>query len=155
MEESRPRFEEGIAAVKRLWTEERVTFEGRFHRFKDVTLLPRPVQKPHPPILVAAIATPESFIWAGEQGYGLMFVPYLSDFDDLAEKLSCIATLTGPRHMAESRLLRPWPCICTWRSQPRAPDVKPNPMSSSTWPSFRRVPRPGLDASRANIVAMS
>jgi alkanesulfonate monooxygenase SsuD/methylene tetrahydromethanopterin reductase-like flavin-dependent oxidoreductase (luciferase family) len=87
MEESRPRFEEGITAVKRLWTEERVTFEGRFHRFKDVTLLPRPVQKPHPPILVAAISTSESFIWAGEQGYGLMFVPYLSDFDDLAQKI--------------------------------------------------------------------
>jgi alkanesulfonate monooxygenase SsuD/methylene tetrahydromethanopterin reductase-like flavin-dependent oxidoreductase (luciferase family) len=87
MEESRPRYEEGIAAVKRLWTEERVTFEGRFHRFKDVTLLPRPVQKPHPPILVAAISTAESFMWAGEQGYGLMFVPYLSDFEDLAQKI--------------------------------------------------------------------
>jgi alkanesulfonate monooxygenase SsuD/methylene tetrahydromethanopterin reductase-like flavin-dependent oxidoreductase (luciferase family) len=88
MEESRPRFEEGIAVIKRLWTEECVTFEGHFHRFKDVTLLPRPVQKPHPPILVAAISTPESFIWAGEQGYGLMFVPYLSDFADLAEKIA-------------------------------------------------------------------
>jgi natural product biosynthesis luciferase-like monooxygenase protein len=87
MEESRPRFEEGITAVKRLWTEERVTFEGPFHRFKDVTLLPRPVQRPHPPILVAAISTPESFMWAGEQGYGLMFVPYLSDFQDLAQKV--------------------------------------------------------------------
>jgi alkanesulfonate monooxygenase SsuD/methylene tetrahydromethanopterin reductase-like flavin-dependent oxidoreductase (luciferase family) len=88
MEESRPRFEEGIAAIKRLWTEECVTFEGRFHRFKDVTLLPRPAQKPHPPILVAAISTPESFTWAGEQGYGLMFVPYLSDFADLAQKIA-------------------------------------------------------------------
>jgi alkanesulfonate monooxygenase SsuD/methylene tetrahydromethanopterin reductase-like flavin-dependent oxidoreductase (luciferase family) len=87
MEESRRRFEEGLAAVKRLWTEESVTFEGGFHRFKDVTLLPRPVQKPHPPILVAAISTPESFSWAGEQGYGLMFVPYLSDFEDLAQKI--------------------------------------------------------------------
>ena len=88
MEESRPRFEEGIAIVKRLWTEEHVTFEGRFHRFKDITLLPRPVQKPHPPMLVAAISTPESFIWAGEQEYGLMFVPYLSDFADLAQKIA-------------------------------------------------------------------
>jgi alkanesulfonate monooxygenase SsuD/methylene tetrahydromethanopterin reductase-like flavin-dependent oxidoreductase (luciferase family) len=88
MEESRARFEEGIAAVKRLWTEEKVTFDGRFHRFKDVTLLPRPVQQPHPPILVAAIASQESFIWAGQQGFGLMFVPYLSDFDDLAQKLT-------------------------------------------------------------------
>jgi alkanesulfonate monooxygenase SsuD/methylene tetrahydromethanopterin reductase-like flavin-dependent oxidoreductase (luciferase family) len=87
MEQSRARFEDGIAAVKRLWTEDNVTFEGRFHRFKDVTLLPRPVQKPHPPILVAAISTAESFIWAGEQGYGLMFVPYLSDFEDLGQKI--------------------------------------------------------------------
>jgi alkanesulfonate monooxygenase SsuD/methylene tetrahydromethanopterin reductase-like flavin-dependent oxidoreductase (luciferase family) len=87
MEESRARFEEGIAAITRLWTEERVTFEGRFHRFKDITLLPRPAQQPHPPILVAAISTPESFIWAGEHAYGLMFVPYLSDFDDLAQKI--------------------------------------------------------------------
>jgi alkanesulfonate monooxygenase SsuD/methylene tetrahydromethanopterin reductase-like flavin-dependent oxidoreductase (luciferase family) len=87
MEESRARFEEGIAAVKRLWTEAKVTFEGRFHRFKDVSLLPRPVQQPHPPVLVAAISTPESFAWAGEQGYGLMFVPYLSDFEDLAQKI--------------------------------------------------------------------
>jgi alkanesulfonate monooxygenase SsuD/methylene tetrahydromethanopterin reductase-like flavin-dependent oxidoreductase (luciferase family) len=87
MEDSRARFEEGIAAVKRLWTEEQVTFEGRFHRFKDVTLLPRPLQKPHPPVLVAAIATPQSFIWAGEQRYGLMFVPYLTDFEDLAQKI--------------------------------------------------------------------
>jgi alkanesulfonate monooxygenase SsuD/methylene tetrahydromethanopterin reductase-like flavin-dependent oxidoreductase (luciferase family) len=88
MEDSRPRFEEGIAAVKRLWTEEHVTFEGRFHRFNDVTLLPRPVQKPHPPMLVAAITTAESFIWAGQQAYGLMFVPYLSDFQDLTQKLA-------------------------------------------------------------------
>src|ERR1700675_2840181 len=33
MEESRARFEEGIEALLRLWTEEDVTFEGKFHRF--------------------------------------------------------------------------------------------------------------------------
>jgi natural product biosynthesis luciferase-like monooxygenase protein len=101
MEESRPRFEEGIAAVKRLWTEERVTFEGRFHRFKDVTLLPRPVQRPHPPILIAAIASPESFIWAGEQGYGLMFVPYLSDFQELAGKLALYRQTYREHHQGQ------------------------------------------------------
>jgi alkanesulfonate monooxygenase SsuD/methylene tetrahydromethanopterin reductase-like flavin-dependent oxidoreductase (luciferase family) len=78
--ESRPRFEEGIAAVKRLWTEPEVRFEGPFHRFGPVPLLPQPVQQPHPPIWVAAIQTAESFVWAGEQGYNLMIVPYLSAF---------------------------------------------------------------------------
>src|SRR5215468_4870095 len=69
MEESRARFEEGIHIITRLWTEERVSYQGKFHAFRDVRLMPRPVQKPHPPIWIAAVATKESFIWAGQRGY--------------------------------------------------------------------------------------
>jgi natural product biosynthesis luciferase-like monooxygenase protein len=87
MDESRARFEEGITAVKRLWTEPEVRFEGLFHQFGPLPLLPRPVQQPHPPIWVAAIQTAESFVWAGEQGYNLMIVPYLSAFDSVATNL--------------------------------------------------------------------
>src|SRR5215475_4796585 len=87
MDESRARFEEGIAAVKRVWTEPEVRFEGPFHQFGPLPLLPRPVQQPHPPIWVAAIQTAESFVWAGEQGYNLMIVPYLSAFDSVAANL--------------------------------------------------------------------
>jgi alkanesulfonate monooxygenase SsuD/methylene tetrahydromethanopterin reductase-like flavin-dependent oxidoreductase (luciferase family) len=85
MEESRARHQEGIDALIRLWTEENVTFEGRFHRFHNVTSLPRPVQQPHPPIWIAAIVTEESFIWAGRRGFNLMVVPYLADYSHLAE----------------------------------------------------------------------
>jgi natural product biosynthesis luciferase-like monooxygenase protein len=87
MDESRMRFEEGIAAVKRLWTEAEVRFEGSFHQFGPLPLLPRPVQLPHPPIWIAAIQTAESFVWAGEQGYNLMIVPYLSAFTSVADNL--------------------------------------------------------------------
>jgi alkanesulfonate monooxygenase SsuD/methylene tetrahydromethanopterin reductase-like flavin-dependent oxidoreductase (luciferase family) len=87
MDESRARFEEGIAAVKRLWTEPEVRFEGPFHQFGPLPLLPKPVQQPHPPIWVAAIQTAESFVWTGEQGYNLMIVPYLSAFDSVAANL--------------------------------------------------------------------
>ena len=47
------RTDEILRAVKRLWTEEHVTHQERFFSFDDVTLLPRPVQKPHPPVWVA------------------------------------------------------------------------------------------------------
>jgi natural product biosynthesis luciferase-like monooxygenase protein len=87
MEESRARFEEGVEALVRLWTEERVTFDGRFHRFRDVSSLPRPTQRPHPPIWIAAVVSPESFVWTGERGYDLMVVPYLGEHHELAEKL--------------------------------------------------------------------
>ena len=47
------RTDEIMQVMKRLWTEEHVTHRGRFFNFEDVTLLPRPVQQPYPPIWVA------------------------------------------------------------------------------------------------------
>jgi alkanesulfonate monooxygenase SsuD/methylene tetrahydromethanopterin reductase-like flavin-dependent oxidoreductase (luciferase family) len=85
MDESRSRFEEGIDIITRLWTEKRVSYEGRFHRFRDVRLMPRPVQKPHPPIWIAAVATKESFIWAGRRGYHIMIVPFASNLELVRE----------------------------------------------------------------------
>jgi alkanesulfonate monooxygenase SsuD/methylene tetrahydromethanopterin reductase-like flavin-dependent oxidoreductase (luciferase family) len=48
------RFLEALEIVKRLWTEERVTFHGTHFHLQDVSLTMRPVQKPRPPIVVAA-----------------------------------------------------------------------------------------------------
>jgi natural product biosynthesis luciferase-like monooxygenase protein len=81
MEESRARFEEGIDIVTRLWTEDRVSYEGRFHRLQDVHLQPRPVQMPHPPVWIASIASEESFVWAGRRGYNVMIVPYAGSME--------------------------------------------------------------------------
>jgi probable F420-dependent oxidoreductase len=47
------RTNEMLEVMKRLWTEEHVTHHGRFFDFEDVTLLPKPVQQPHPPIWVS------------------------------------------------------------------------------------------------------
>ncbi len=76
MDESRARFEEGVEAVRRLLTEENVTFEGQFHSFQNVTSLPRPTQQPCPPIWTAALGTPESVRKAGLNGHNLMLVPF-------------------------------------------------------------------------------
>jgi natural product biosynthesis luciferase-like monooxygenase protein len=76
MDESRPRMEEAIGAIRRLWTEERVTHQGRYWSFEDVRLMPRVVQKPHPPVWIAAITTEESFIYAAKNGFNVMIVPY-------------------------------------------------------------------------------
>lgn len=47
------RTDEILQVMKRLWTEEKVTHHGGFFDFDDVTLVPAPTQKPHPPIWVA------------------------------------------------------------------------------------------------------
>jgi alkanesulfonate monooxygenase SsuD/methylene tetrahydromethanopterin reductase-like flavin-dependent oxidoreductase (luciferase family) len=83
MDESRARYEHGIEAVVKLWTQQDVTHQDPFYQFGPITSSPRPVQVPHPPVFVAAVGTPQSFEWAGRQGHGLMIVPYLSDFADV------------------------------------------------------------------------
>ena len=53
LDESVARFDEGSDQVRRLLEEENVTCQGRFHSFRNVTSLPRPTQKPLPPIWTA------------------------------------------------------------------------------------------------------
>jgi F420-dependent oxidoreductase-like protein len=45
-------FAEQLEIVHRLWTEERVDFRGRHYGLEDAPALPKPVQQPHPPIVV-------------------------------------------------------------------------------------------------------
>ncbi len=45
---------EGIRLMKRMWTENEVTFKGKYNHIKRAILLPKPIQKPHPPILVGS-----------------------------------------------------------------------------------------------------
>ena len=47
-----PRMDEYLAAMRLLWTEDAPSFEGRFVRFEDAMMFPKPVQRPHPPIIV-------------------------------------------------------------------------------------------------------
>jgi alkanesulfonate monooxygenase SsuD/methylene tetrahydromethanopterin reductase-like flavin-dependent oxidoreductase (luciferase family) len=49
------RLDEALEIVCGLWTGERYSFAGRHHRVEDVTFLPRPVQRPRPPIWIAGL----------------------------------------------------------------------------------------------------
>ena len=44
------RLRESVQIVKKMWTEEKSDFEGRYYRIKDAICEPKPVQKPHPPV---------------------------------------------------------------------------------------------------------
>jgi len=48
------RFTEGIALMKALWTEPRVTFGGEFWQLRDAPMEPKPFQKPFPPLWIGA-----------------------------------------------------------------------------------------------------
>ncbi|MCF3123114.1 LLM class flavin-dependent oxidoreductase [Streptomyces arenae] len=87
MDESRARFTEGVEACRRLWTTEDLVWEGRFHRFGPVTLLPRPFQQPHPPVYIASATSAESCAAAGTAGHHLQVVPSVTSVEQLASML--------------------------------------------------------------------
>ena len=65
------RFEEGVTLMRKLLSEEKVTFDGRFTQVNNMTLMPRPVQHPHPPLWIGARG-PKGIKRAAELGANLM-----------------------------------------------------------------------------------
>ena len=50
--------DEYILAFKELWTSDNPTFQGKYCSFSDISFLPKPVQKPHPPIWIGGESPP-------------------------------------------------------------------------------------------------
>src|SRR5438477_4203705 len=73
------RYREGIEQVDLLLREENVSHRGKFHTIENTTSLPRPTQKPRPKFYVAALATPDSFAFAGRMGYSVMAIAFVAD----------------------------------------------------------------------------
>jgi probable F420-dependent oxidoreductase len=52
------RLDEALAVCVALWRDERVAHEGRFFRFAEVMFEPKPVQRPHPPLVIGGETGP-------------------------------------------------------------------------------------------------
>lgn len=76
-DESPQRMRDGTALILRAWTEDSLSFDGRTDHYNELRILPRPVQRPHPPIWVGASRSDDSYRWAGQMGFHLMTLPYL------------------------------------------------------------------------------
>jgi F420-dependent oxidoreductase-like protein len=48
------RLDESLTLIKQLWTQDTNNYAGKYYHLQDAPFLPKPVQKPHPPILVGA-----------------------------------------------------------------------------------------------------
>jgi len=54
------RLEEAVQIIRKMWTEERATFQGRFYRIHEACCNPKPIQKTHPPILIGGSGEKET-----------------------------------------------------------------------------------------------
>ncbi|TMK29071.1 MAG: LLM class flavin-dependent oxidoreductase [Actinobacteria bacterium] len=70
-DESRERFQESLDVILKAWTQNGFSHSGKYFTFDNLTVVPRPYQKPHPPIWVAA-TTHDTFPMVGRMGYSLV-----------------------------------------------------------------------------------
>lgn len=70
-DETQDQWAEGIEVIRRAWRDEPMQFEGRYYRIPERTVVPKPVQQPHPPLWLAG-TNPDTFAKAGRHGLGML-----------------------------------------------------------------------------------
>jgi len=68
IDETRARFRESIDVIVKAWTGEKFSYNGEFYQIPEVSVYPKPLQKPHPPISIVAVSE-ETLVFAAENGY--------------------------------------------------------------------------------------
>jgi alkanesulfonate monooxygenase SsuD/methylene tetrahydromethanopterin reductase-like flavin-dependent oxidoreductase (luciferase family) len=81
-EESRTRLMEALQILKRAWAEPVFSHRGAHYEFRDVALVPKPFQKPYPPIRMA-VESHQGFVTAGKLGYPIFVSVRLGSLSDL------------------------------------------------------------------------
>jgi alkanesulfonate monooxygenase SsuD/methylene tetrahydromethanopterin reductase-like flavin-dependent oxidoreductase (luciferase family) len=76
-DESTSRFRETVEIVLKAWTDERLTFTGQHYHFANIEVLPKPAQRPHPPLWMAA-SSEGAIEWAAGRGFSILMDPHSS-----------------------------------------------------------------------------
>jgi alkanesulfonate monooxygenase SsuD/methylene tetrahydromethanopterin reductase-like flavin-dependent oxidoreductase (luciferase family) len=80
---SRAQLREALRVIPRMWTEDHFSWESETLRIPKRTVLPKPVQRPHPP-LWQTCTSPESFRMAGELGVGVLATTLFTPLQSLS-----------------------------------------------------------------------
>ncbi|MGH7054819.1 MAG: LLM class flavin-dependent oxidoreductase [Stellaceae bacterium] len=112
-EESRARFDEALDFILAAWTRESFSFEGQYFQARDLTIVPRPLQSPHPPVRIAA-NSPDTFPLAARRRFPIFASPLINPPDKLKAGLAVYraelpagvpgdTAIAFPVHVAASR----------------------------------------------------
>lgn len=137
------RMVEGIEVIRRLWTEDNVTHDGRYWSLDNVTIRPQPLNKPSPPILIGG-QVDASIKRAAEIADGWCIVPSVST-DKLASQIEMFNTARAEAGQPKTdQLVRLFEVVC-------APDEqtalqRAAPFLLAKYESYAQWGMPGVDA---------
>lgn len=109
-EESRERFEESLEVLQKAWTASSFSYAGKHYQIPETSLAPKPLQKPHPPLRVAA-NSPDTALFAGKAHYPILVASVTNPLPRMFEQVASYR-----RAWAES-------AMPTYRQAPALPDI--------------------------------
>ena len=88
LDKTRSEWSEGIKVLQKAFTEDPFMFYGEHYKIPPRSLVPKPIQKPYPPLFTAA-TSPESHVLAAEEfGIGVLSWSSFLGFDSLADSIA-------------------------------------------------------------------
>ena len=87
MSDRAARFNEALSVIQQAWSDDPVNFEGEHFSYRDVQVVPKPVQRPGPPLRMAANSD-ESFIRAANEGWRVFASPITAFEEDLDNRFT-------------------------------------------------------------------
>ena len=85
-EERWGRFRESTEILSRFWGRDSIEYRGRFYQLEDIPVTPRPIQRPHPPLMVGSWGSEQILRMIARFGDGWMASAYNITPDDLKGK---------------------------------------------------------------------
>lgn len=127
------RMEEGLRVLKLAWTQRPFSFHGRYYDLTDLCVTPEPLQRPHPPLWVAA-TTPAAAERAGRHGAHLHGASV-----DPAVHAAYLRGLRASGHpAAAARISNPWSITVT-REDPQKVWARNRALYFERWDYYRRI----------------
>ena len=99
-DDSYARFRENIDIVLRAWQDGPLSYEGKFHNYQSVEVLPKPLQNPMPAWV--ASTSPEAIAWAGSRGHAILMDPHATH-DETAAKYASYQDALATHGFANER----------------------------------------------------
>ncbi len=98
LKESKPRFYEAVEVILKAFTQHKFDHEGKFYRYREVSIAPRPLQQPYPPVFVAA-QNADSVRWCAERGLPIaqQYLEREATTKSVQMYRDTVARATGPR----------------------------------------------------------
>src|ERR1700674_351575 len=103
-EESAPRFHETVDIVLKAWTNDKLSYQGKYYSYDGVEVLPKPLQTPHPPVWMAASSIP-AIDWAAAKGFSILMDPHSARADLIHKRRHYGEQLAAAGHTEAGRVI--------------------------------------------------